>query len=95
MKAAITAPDSDTGDIMGDLNGKRARILGMNPNGTARRPSTSRCPRPRCCATRPTCARRPRARARSSIEFDHYDPVPGHLTQRVVEALAEAEASRA
>ena len=31
MKLEISVPDSYTGDIIGDLNTKRARILGMNP----------------------------------------------------------------
>ena len=33
MYAQILVPDGDTGDVMGDLNSKRARILGMNPEG--------------------------------------------------------------
>lgn len=36
MKIAVTVPDLDTGDVISDLNGKRAKILGMEPirNGT-------------------------------------------------------------
>ena len=48
--------DEFTGDIIGDLNRRRARVQGMNPDG---RNTTSRraCRRARCCATRPSCAR--------------------------------------
>lgn len=29
----VTVPDAYTGDVMGDLNKRRARVLGMNPAG--------------------------------------------------------------
>ena len=28
----ITVPDKYTGDVMGDLNKRRGRVLGMNPD---------------------------------------------------------------
>jgi elongation factor G len=31
MSLKVTVPDSYTGDIMGDLNKRRGRVLGMNP----------------------------------------------------------------
>ena len=31
MKLSVTVPDGYTGEVMSDLNGKRGRILGMNP----------------------------------------------------------------
>src|SRR3989337_3595861 len=34
MDMQITAPEANTGDIISDLNGKRARVLGMTPLGT-------------------------------------------------------------
>ena len=32
----VTVPDSYTGDIMGDLNKRRGRVLGMNPSAQGR-----------------------------------------------------------
>ena len=29
----VYVPDSNTGDIIGDLNKRRGRVLGMNPSG--------------------------------------------------------------
>ena len=95
MKAAITAPDSDTGDIMGDLNSKRARILGMNPNGDGTTTVDVEVPQAEMLRYATDLRSQTQGQGSFTIEFDHYDPVPGHLTQRVVEALAEAEASRA
>jgi len=33
MSIKVTVPDSNTGDVMGDLNKRRGRVLGMNPAG--------------------------------------------------------------
>ena len=33
MRLSVTVPEAYTGDVMSDLNGKRGRILGMNPEG--------------------------------------------------------------
>jgi len=33
MKVTITTPDSTQGDVMGDLNARRAQIIGMTPLG--------------------------------------------------------------
>ena len=33
MSLKVTVPDANTGDVMGDLNKRRGRVLGMNPAG--------------------------------------------------------------
>ena len=35
MKLTVMVPDAYTGEVMSDLNGKRGRILGMNPYDNA------------------------------------------------------------
>ena len=32
----VTVPDDYTGDVMGDLNRRRGRVLGMNPVGSGK-----------------------------------------------------------
>jgi len=56
MKVTVIAPDEFMGDIMGDLNSRRGRVLGME-NAGKNRSSTPTCP---CRSFRPmprTCAR--------------------------------------
>ena len=36
MKLKVTVPEEYTGDIMGDLNKRRGRVLGMNPAGNGK-----------------------------------------------------------
>ncbi|MEJ7697827.1 MAG: hypothetical protein WKF78_14735 [Candidatus Limnocylindrales bacterium] len=50
------------------------------------RSSRRRCPRPSCSATRRNCAPWPTGAARSRPPPDHYDDVPGHVAEKVIEA---------
>jgi translation elongation factor EF-G len=40
----VTIPDSYTGDVMGDLNKRRGRVLGMNPIGNGKQVVEAECP---------------------------------------------------
>ena len=47
MHVEVQAPSEFAGDLMGDLNGRRGRIAGMDTRG-ATRSSAPRCRWPRC-----------------------------------------------
>ena len=84
MKLDITVPDSYTGDIIGDLNTKRARILGMAPSDGA---TIIQAEVPQSEVQRYATDLRSMTQARGyfTMTFDHYEEVPSHITQRVVE----------
>ncbi len=82
MNVRITVPKEFTGDIIGDLNGKRARILGMEPeNGN----SLIEAQVPLSEMQRYAIELRSMTQARGSfaIDFSHYEEVPPHIAQRV------------
>ncbi len=88
MNVRITVPDSLTGDVMGDLNGRRARISGMNPeNGV----TTIDAQVPLSEMQRYSTDLRSMAQGRGSytIEFSHYEEVPPYITQKVTEEAAK------
>lgn len=90
MKVAVTVPDGYTGDIMGDLNGKRAKVLGMNPgSGT----TTIDAEAPLAEMQRYAQDLRSIAQGRGfySMEFSHYEELPAHLAQKIQEAMAAEE----
>jgi elongation factor G len=93
MKARISVPESDTGDVMGDLNSKRARILGMTPDGNGRTMIEVEVPQVEMLRYATELRSQTQGRGFFTIEFDHYDEVPGHLTQRVIDA-AERDKER-
>ena len=73
------------GDIMGDLNSRRARVQGMESD---RGRSTINAEVPLAEMMHYTTNLRSMTGGRGtfSMEFDHYDLVPTHLAQEVMEA---------
>jgi elongation factor G len=84
MKVKITVPEGNMGDIMGDMNSRRARIQGMD---TDRGKSVVTAMVPLAEMLRYTTTLRSMTGGRGifSMEFDHYDPLPSHLTQAVID----------
>ena len=90
MKLNVTVPDAYTGDVMSDLNGKRGRILGMNPHDNV---TTIDAEVPLAETQRYAQDLRSLSQGRGAytLEFDHYEPVPANIEPRVIE---EAKRSR-
>lgn len=84
VKLTVNVPDNYTGDIMSDLNGKRGRILGMIPGD---RFTMVEAEVPLSEVQRYAQDLRSLTQGRGSyrLEFDHYEPVPANLEQRVIE----------
>ncbi len=81
----ITVPDAFMGDVIGDLNSKRARVLGMNPQGGF---SEIEAQAPLAEMLRYSTDLRSITQGRGSfaMEFSHYEEVPAHVTQSVIAA---------
>ena len=95
MTMQITVPEANTGDVISDLNGKRARVLGMTPRGAM---TTVEAQAPLAEVQRYSADLRSMTQGRGfySMTFSHYEEVPQHVTQRIVEAAQkEREAARA
>jgi len=95
MNMKITVPEANTGDIISGLNSKRARVLGMTPHETM---TTIEAQAPLAEVQRYAADLRSITQGRGyhSMTFSHYEEVPAHLTQRIIEAAQrEREAARA
>jgi len=90
MKLTITVPESYTGDITSDLNTKRGRVLGMNP-GNGINVIEAQAP----CAELLRYALNLRSltqgRGGFVMEFDHYEEVPAHLSQKIIADKQKAD----
>ena len=95
MLARITVPDTDTGEVMGDLNSKRGRILGMTPQDGGTTVIEANVPQAEILRYATELRSQTQGRGTYTVQFDHYDVVPGHLVQQIVDARKEAEAARA
>jgi elongation factor G len=88
MHLIVTVPGELTGDIISDLNTKRARVLGMKPQD---RIQIIEAQVPLAEILRYTIDLRSITQGRGSytMEFDHYEEVPSHLAQKVAEQKAK------
>lgn len=95
MNMQITIPEANTGDVISDLNGKRARVLGMTPQGTM---TTIEAEAPLAEVQRYSADMRSMTQGRGqfTMSFSRYEEVPAHAAQKVIEAAEkEREAAKA
>jgi elongation factor G len=93
MNAKITVPEENMGDIMGDLNTRRARVQGME---TDRGQSTITAHAPLAEMLRYTTDLRSITGGRGVFEMEesHYEVVPTHVAQGIIEAKEKELASK-
>ncbi len=90
MNVEIQAPVEFAGDLMGDLNGRRGRISGMETLG-ATQVLRAHVPMAEMLSYQSDLTSMTQGRASFSMEFDHYDYVPQLQAEKIV---AAAKASR-
>ena len=93
MKAQVTVPDMYAGDIIGDLNSKRGRILGMTPKGDGETLIEVEVPQAEMLRYATDLRSQTQGVGSFTMEFNHYEEVPQHLVTRLVEQLQEREAA--
>ncbi|MFH1140489.1 MAG: elongation factor G, partial [Chloroflexota bacterium] len=89
MHLRVTVPDSCTGEVIGDLNSKRARILGMTPED-GMTVVEAYAPQSEVLRYATQVRSMTQGRGRFTMTYDHYEEVPQHLTQRVVDEAKKA-----
>jgi elongation factor G len=85
MNIHITVPDNYTGDIMSDLNSRRGRVLGMNPQGNGFTVVEAQAPLAEVQRYVSDLRSVTQGRGTFAMEFNHYEPVPAHAADRVIE----------
>ncbi len=89
MNVEVTAPAENAGDVIGDLNGRRGRIVGMEPEGETVS-VRAQAPMAEMLTYESSLRSMTGGRGGYSMEFSHYEEVPAHLAEKVV-AAAKAE----
>ena len=95
MHVQITVPDDYTGDIIGDMNSKRGRIHGMTPMGNSTTMIEGETPQAEMLRYATELRSMTQGQGTFTMEFDHYEEVPAHLVDRLVDQLREQEEARA
>jgi elongation factor G len=96
MLATVSVPEDAVGDVIGDLNSRRGRPLGMEPAGAGMTEIKAEVPMAEMLSYAPDLRSITGGQGEYSMEFARYEEVPGHLAGKVVqEAQAEREAVKA
>jgi elongation factor G len=91
VQAEVIVPESYTGDIIGDLNSKRGRILGMETTGSGKQRIRALVPQSEMTRYAIDLRSMTHGRGAFTMTFDHYEEVPPHLAEKVI---AEAKKDR-
>jgi elongation factor G len=86
----ITVPDNYTGDVMGDLNARRGRIMGMEAQGNLQ-VIKAQAPEAELYKYSNSLRSMTQGRGFFSMEFSHYEEVPRDQSAKVVEEARRAK----
>jgi elongation factor G len=89
MNVEVYAPSDFAGDLMGDLNGRRGRIAGMDTRG-ATTVIKAQVPMAEMLTYEQHLTSATGGRGSYHMEYSHYDEVPAHLQTKII-ATAKAE----
>jgi elongation factor G len=83
MKMEVTVPEAMMGDVIGDLNSRHARVLGTDSNA-GRAVITAYIPLAQTLDYEPRLSNMTHGRGTYAMVFDHYDPVPPQVQDKLV-----------
>jgi elongation factor G len=91
MTMEITVPEDTMGDVIGDLNSRRGRVLGMDGTGSTK-VIRAQVPMAEVLRYASNLRSMTGGRGNFTMEFSHYEEVPPHLAERIIaEAARERE----
>jgi elongation factor G len=94
MTVTVHVPEDAVGDVIGDLNSRRGRPLGMEPRGSVTEVKAE-VPMAEMLSYAPDLRAITGGRGEYTMELARYEEVPGHLAQQVVAQAQDEEAVRA
>jgi len=95
VQAEVIVPESQTGDVIGDLNAKRGRVLGMETTGSGKQRIKAMVPQAEMTRYAIDLRSMTGGRGVFTMTFDHYEEVPAHLADKIIaEAQQEKQEAR-
>jgi elongation factor G len=90
VNISVTVPEEYMGDVIGDLNGRRGRVMGMDSHGK-KQVIRAQVPMAEILSYAPNLTSMTGGRAAFTTEFDHYEEVPAQILQKIVEQAQSEE----
>lgn len=92
MAVDVTCPDECMGDVIGDLNSRRGRVLGMDSKGGAQ-VIKALAPMAEILKYAPDLRSLTSGRGAFEVRFHHYDEVPAPIAEKIIKEAREAQAN--
>jgi len=94
MRVVVTAPDENIGDVIGDLNSRRGRVLRVDAKGNYQ-VIEANVPMAEMLKYAPDLNSKTGGRGTFTMEFSHYEEVPAQLAEKVIaQAKKEKESEK-
>lgn len=91
MTLEVTVPEEHTGDITGDLNRRRGRLLSVDAKGHNQIIKAA-VPMSEVLSYAPDLRSMTSGRGTFHMEFSHYEEVPHHLAEKIIQEAKQAQA---
>jgi elongation factor G len=88
MHLEVTVPDDAMGDVIGDLNSRRGKVLGVDPKPPYQ-VIRAQVPMAEVLKYGPDLRAMTSGRGDFHMGFSHYEEVPPHLSERVIKDVRE------
>jgi elongation factor G len=83
MNIEVVVPEENVGDVIGDLNGRRGRILGVEAKGH-NQIIKANVPMSEVLRYAPDLTSMTGGKGSFAFEFSHYEEVPANISERIV-----------
>ncbi|MDR0966506.1 MAG: elongation factor G [Myxococcales bacterium] len=90
MNLEVTIPEESTGDVIGDINQRRGRVLGVDAKGK-NQVIKAQAPMSELLTYAPDLRSITSGRSSFTMEYSHYDEVPANLAEKIVAGRVKAK----
>ncbi|UCD84589.1 MAG: elongation factor G, partial [Deltaproteobacteria bacterium] len=90
MSVEISVPDEYTGDVIGDLNSRRGKVIGVEPKEGIQI-IKSQVPMSEVLRYEPDLRSMTQGRGAFTMQLSHYEELPSHISEKVIAASKTKE----
>ena len=94
MTISVTVPPDYMGDVIGDLNARRGKVLGADTKGGGQEVIRAHVPMAEVLRYAPDLRSMTSGRGDFELEFSHYEEAPPHIAEKIIKQAQAAKAER-
>src|SRR5438132_934498 len=94
MTITVLVPDEFMGDVIGDLNSRRGKVLGAQPKGNGQQEIRAHVPMAEVLRYAPDLRSMTSGRGDFELELSHYEETPPHIAEKIIKQAQAAKAER-